>query len=229
VSSDVKFSTRSNFLFTRLKIWSLSWGVPGWINSSIIGPPAPGDWDDDYGPKTRYFSEDNIHYQVQWLKCLRSEYNVESDYIGIWNERPQGSADYVIMLRRALDDNGFSNVGITIEASWQTFEKKILTNATLNASVAAVSAHYACNATPRSTIAMQAHKKFWAGEDNPDDTGAAGAGGNWSGASCWGRKLNQHWVKVYYTPLSSSCPLIHSLMHSLIHSLMRSLVHSLLR
>jgi hypothetical protein len=176
-----------------IKIWSLSWGIPGWINGSVIG----NDWDDDYGPKTHFFSEDNIRYQVQWVKCLREQYNVESDYIGIWNERPQGSADYVVDLRRALDASGFSGVGITIEASWQTFVNKLPTNATLDAAVAAVSAHYPCNASARSATAMRARKKFWAGEDTPDNS--EGPGGNWSGAGCWGRKLNQHWIKMNST------------------------------
>ena len=61
-----------------IKIWSLAWGVPGWVNSTVIGD----DWDDDYGPKTHYFSEDNILYQVQWLKCLRDRWSVDSDFIG---------------------------------------------------------------------------------------------------------------------------------------------------
>jgi galactosylceramidase len=174
----------------QIKIWSLSWGVPGWIGGETIGEP-----DDDYDDW--YWTEDNIHYQIQWLKCLRDQYGVQSDFIGIWNERPQGSADYVIQLREALDASDFSHVGITIEADWEPFIKHILTNTTLNTSVAAASAHYPCNATVNSAIARQAHKKFWAGEDTPDDS--AGPGGNWSGAGCWGRKLNQHWIKMNST------------------------------
>lgn len=33
-----------------IKIWSLSWGVPGWIGNGT------------------YYSDDNMHYQIQWLK-----------------------------------------------------------------------------------------------------------------------------------------------------------------
>ena len=57
-----------------VKIWSLSWGVPGWIGN-ISGQAAS------------YFSDDNIHYQVEWVKCLRDQWGVVSDYIGLWNER----------------------------------------------------------------------------------------------------------------------------------------------
>jgi len=35
--------------------------------------------------------------------------------------------------------------------------------------------------------------RFWAGEDTPT------AFGNWTGASCWGRKLNQHYLKMNAT------------------------------
>ena len=174
----------------QIKIWSLSWGVPGWIRG-----PSIGEADDDYD--SWYWCDDNIHYQIQWLKCLRDEYDVMSDYIGIWNERPQGGTDYVVKLRQAMDASGFASVGITLEADWQDSIKHTLTNPAYNASIAAASAHYACNATNNSRIAMETHHKFWAGEDSPDNS--AHPGGNWSGAGCWGRKLNQHWVKINST------------------------------
>ena len=44
---------------------------------------------------------------------------MESDYIGLWNERPQGTVDYIKQLRAALDARGFGGVGITVEATWQ--------------------------------------------------------------------------------------------------------------
>ena len=56
--------------------------------------------------------------QIQWLKCLRDQWGVDSDYIGIWNERPQGSVDYVVSLRRELDKANFSHVGITVETTF---------------------------------------------------------------------------------------------------------------
>jgi hypothetical protein len=79
----------------------------------------------------------------------------------------------------------------TPKASWQRLIDNVLTNTTFNASVLAASKHYPCNDT--SASALQAHKKFWAGEDTPTSDG------NWTAASCWGRKLNQHWVKMRAT------------------------------
>jgi hypothetical protein len=50
-----------------LQIWSLSWGVPGWVGNHS------------------YFSDDNIEYQIAWLKCLRDSWGVEPDLLGLWN------------------------------------------------------------------------------------------------------------------------------------------------
>jgi len=167
-----------------IKVWSLSWGVPGWIGNTSGNPPT-------------YFSDDNINYQVQWIKCLKDEYDVDSDYLGLWNERPQGSSDYIVKLRKALNTAGFERVGITVEETWQELIDKVKTNATLNASIVAGSSHYPCNSTTRSNETIAVGKKFWAGEDTPDDS--QGPGGNWSGAGCWGRKLNQHFIKMNST------------------------------
>lgn len=151
----------------------MSWGVPGWVGNHS------------------YFSDDNIDYQIKWLKCLRDEHKVDSNLLGLWNERPQGSVDYVVNLRKALDNNGFKDVGITVEATWQRLIDQVLVNETFNASVVAGTKHYPCNSTVEP--ALEAHKKVWAGEDTP--TGY----GNWTGAGCWGRKLNQHWVRMNAT------------------------------
>jgi galactosylceramidase len=156
-------------------VWSLSWGVPGWI-----------------GNETRtYYTDDNIDYQIAWLRCLQEEYKVESNYIGLWNERPQGSVEYVSKLRQAMDQNGFQNVGITVEATWQKLIDRALDDADFNRSIVAATMHYPCNKTCHS--ALQANKKMWAGEDTPTPFQ------NWTAASCWGRKLNQHFLKLNMT------------------------------
>ena len=116
-----------------LKIWSLAWGVPGWIGN--VSGHAP-----------TYYCDDNMNYTIAWLKCLRDTHGVRSDYLGLWNERPQGSVDYVIALRKALDREGFPDVGITVEATWQPMIKNnVLTNPAFNASIVAASKHYPCN------------------------------------------------------------------------------------
>ena len=64
-------------------------------------------------------------------------------------------------------------------------------NATFAAAFAALGLHYACN-TPDSDIELVIQKKFWASEDWSTQ-------GNWSGASCWGRLLNQNYVRMNMT------------------------------
>jgi galactosylceramidase len=179
-----------NDSWLKLKLSLLLQGVPGWVGNTSGHAPT-------------YYCDDNIKYQIAWLKCLKESWGVESDYLGLWNERPQGSTDYVIELRHALDKAGFDKVGITVEATWEELVRKALTNSTFNASIVSGSAHYPCNATTNSEATVNASLKWWAGEDNtgglgPNDTDLERTG-NWTGASCWGRKLNQHFVKMRAT------------------------------
>jgi hypothetical protein len=53
-----------------IKIWSLSWGVPGWVGNVSGHSPT-------------YYCSDNIAYQIAWLRCLRDSWGVRSDYIGL--------------------------------------------------------------------------------------------------------------------------------------------------
>jgi galactosylceramidase len=173
-----------------IKIWSLSWGVPGWVGNVSGSPPT-------------YYSDENVDYQVAWIRCLKDSWGVDSDYLGLWNERPQGSTAYVEQLKKALASAGYGHVGITVEATWEELIRKALTDPVFNASIVAGSAHYPCNATENSQAAVNASLKWWAGEDNTGGLGPSPVGlqraGNWTGASCWGRKLNQHFVKMQAT------------------------------
>ena len=90
----------------KIKIWSLSWGVPGWIGKHLPnGTVSP-----------TFFCDDNIAYQVAWVRCLKETWGVDSDYLGLWNERPQGSPAYAVDLKQALVEAGFPEVMITVEA-----------------------------------------------------------------------------------------------------------------
>lgn len=59
----------------------LSWGVPGWVGNGS------------------FFSDDNIHYQLQFVLGARTRYRLHIDYLGLWNERSWGSAAYVRKVR----------------------------------------------------------------------------------------------------------------------------------
>lgn len=45
---------------------------------------------------------DLITYQVNWLKCARDYHQIDVDYLGLWNEMPWGSAEYVKGLKKAM-------------------------------------------------------------------------------------------------------------------------------
>ena len=103
-----------------IKIWSLSWGVPGWIGNVSGNAPT-------------YYCDDNIDYQIAWLRCLKDTWGVESDYLGLWNERPQGSTDYVVKLKQelakkeALEKGSWSHFGSVLArfgspAGWKISE-----------------------------------------------------------------------------------------------------------
>ena len=50
-------------------------------------------------------------YLLEWVKGAKSEYDLDIDYVGIWNERAS-DATYVETLRKYLDEGGFRNTRI---------------------------------------------------------------------------------------------------------------------
>eukprot|EP00928_Gymnodinium_smaydae_P028736 TRINITY_DN21845_c0_g3_i1.p1 TRINITY_DN21845_c0_g3~~TRINITY_DN21845_c0_g3_i1.p1 ORF type:complete len:900 (-),score=115.96 TRINITY_DN21845_c0_g3_i1:138-2837(-) len=163
-------------------ISALAWGVPGWINSGTVSQPD-------------YFNRDNIDYHVSWVKCVKDKLGITTDYIGIWNERPWGSTDYVVELRSALNDAGFGSetTGIVMldGAKNDEFEHHLFENETFAAAIEAVGLHYPCD-KPDAGIVNVVKKKYWASEDfsTPAD---------WQGAGCWGRMLNSNYVRMNMT------------------------------
>ena len=52
-------------------IYGLSWGTPAWVGNGT------------------YYSEDNVVYQTQWVKCIQQEAGASVNVLGLWNEKPQ--------------------------------------------------------------------------------------------------------------------------------------------
>ena len=83
--------------------YALSWGVPEWVGNGT------------------YFSDDDVAYHVSWLECARDAHPTVGvvDYVGIWNERTWGNADWVVQLRAALDGAGFGATKIILpDGGW---------------------------------------------------------------------------------------------------------------
>eukprot|EP00047_Mylnosiga_fluctuans_P024630 m.165727 g.165727 ORF g.165727 m.165727 type:complete len:861 (+) comp9895_c0_seq4:1721-4303(+) len=157
--------------------YALSWGVPGWVGNGS------------------YFSDDNIAYQVDFVKGARDVYNITIDYIGIWNERPWGNPTYVKDLRSALDAAGFSSTTIVGADGGIPADQiaALKADPVFSEAEPILGRHYPCaNPEPPSFWELQPAKTFWANEDYSTV-------GNWAGASCWGRSLSQNWVKLNAT------------------------------
>ncbi len=66
------------------------------------------------GNQTGYYCQDNIDYHVAWLNCAASHDIGNIDYIGNWNERSWGTANWTIEFRAAMDAAGFHNTKIVV-------------------------------------------------------------------------------------------------------------------
>ena len=46
-----------------------------------------------------YYGPDQITYQLNWLKCARDAHGLDIDWLGLWNERPWGTPEFVALAR----------------------------------------------------------------------------------------------------------------------------------
>eukprot|EP00946_MAST-07B_sp_MAST-7B-sp1_P001804 g1804.t1 len=163
--------------------YALSWAVPEWVGNDT------------------YYSEDNIEYHMNWLRCARNEHPGIGtiDYIGAWNERSWGNPDWIVKFRRAMDREGFNDTKIIIpDGGW---DQQILVDLNadkdkggdFSAALAGggIGLHYPCNA-PHPEVQLQYGLKYWSSEDYSTVA-------DWSGAGCWGRLLNQNVVRMNMT------------------------------
>ncbi len=146
---------------------------------------------------TGYFSQDNIDYHVSWLKCARDAHpDIGSiDYMGIWNERTWGNPTWIKQLRTALDDGGFSSVKLVLpdQNNVKSIEDALDTDADFGKALegGAIGLHYPCN-RQHPEVQGRYGLKFWSSEDYSTVA-------DWAGAGCWGRILNQNFVRMNMT------------------------------
>eukprot|EP00039_Didymoeca_costata_P021228 m.343840 g.343840 ORF g.343840 m.343840 type:complete len:935 (-) comp23434_c0_seq1:140-2944(-) len=162
-----------------IKTWGLSWGVPAWIADE----------------EPTYFSDSNIYYQTQWLKCMNESYGIMVDTIGIWNERPYGPLDYTIKLRESLDNAGFHNTGIVLPDGRISDElvTALLTNETFSKAVKAVGQHGCGHKTWTSSATFP--QPFWCTESEVSN--------GWPAAQSWGPTINNNFLNVNQTSTTS--------------------------
>eukprot|EP00929_Paragymnodinium_shiwhaense_P008655 TRINITY_DN112614_c0_g1_i1.p1 TRINITY_DN112614_c0_g1~~TRINITY_DN112614_c0_g1_i1.p1 ORF type:complete len:1055 (-),score=243.16 TRINITY_DN112614_c0_g1_i1:106-3270(-) len=166
----------------RIKTYGLAWGVPGWIGDG------------------NFFSKDNIRYHVSWLQCIRDSYGFDVDYLGVWNEMPWGQVWYVEELRQAILQAGLPAELVLLDAIHgvdKGFTSLFSSNATFRNMVAAVGMHYPCEegahlAGLAEALAHRKETRFWASEE-------LSTVADWGGAGCWGRMINQNFVRMNAT------------------------------
>ena len=167
--------------------YALSWGTPGWVGSANASSEGS------------YFTDDNIAYQTAYLKGAKSAYNITINYMGIWNERPWGSAEYVVKLRESFDAAGFNTTAIVgSDGTRFAYDPKhisaLATNKSFGEAERFQGGHYTCaHDAPATFWEIEPAQTFWVNED------FSTLGGDWSGGGCWGRSLLQNYVKLNAT------------------------------
>ena len=110
-----------------IKLYALEWGVPGWFHGG-------------------FWSQDNIHYILNWIKHAQSDHHLHIDYIGGWNEHGYNKSWYED-LKSALKSNGLHTQVVGADdtnfAAWQ-IATDMRNDPALNQAVDIVGGHYPC-------------------------------------------------------------------------------------
>ncbi|BFY97610.1 hypothetical protein BsWGS_00650 [Bradybaena similaris] len=164
-----------------IKLYALPWGFPGWVGQGTSSP----------------YTNSSVlaDYIVRWIAGAKTNYNLDIDFIGVWNERPYNK-DYIKTLRKVLDQRGFLNVLIIASDDGWEIADDVLNDAELAIDVYAIGCHYP--GTTSSLSAKLTGNILWSSEDYSTFNDEVGAG-------CWARILNQNYVNGLMTSTISWC------------------------
>ena len=131
-----------------------AWSVPGWVG------------------KGKFWSQDAADYYVAWLRGLREVYGLEFDAIGCRNEKGV-SYEFAKILRRTLDEGGFSNVRLHAFDNWGKgkldFLQDMKSDSALAAAIDIISAHTFSEiavTSKQKVIINELGKPLWNSEDH---------------------------------------------------------------
>lgn len=115
---------------------------------------------------------------LEWVRGAKNTYDLDIDYLGIWNESPS-DGNYVKMLRRTLDDAGFKNTRIVARDGGADICNDLASDPEYAAAVDVVGLHYPSDFYSYDKC-HQLGKPVWASEESSsyDDL---------NGAACWAR------------------------------------------
>jgi galactosylceramidase len=114
-------------------------------------------------------------------------YNLDIDYIGIWNERPWNKA-YTLALKAAITSAGLKTKIVGHDAGWDVCDD-LSRDPEWAAAVDVLGEHYPAAGIKETCSAL--NKVQWSSEDMSV---------GWDrGAACWARELNQNYVRANLT------------------------------
>ena len=127
-------------------------------------------------------------YVIKWLEGAKKVYNLDIDYIGMWNER-YCQERYILILRKALDKAGFNKTLIVADdlldpKLWIC--KNLLKWKEAADAVGVIGTHYLDDFS-NNPDCRSLNKPFWASEEASSFDDA-------NGAACWARIMTSHWV-----------------------------------
>ncbi len=152
-------------------LYGLSWGFPAWVGEGKKSP----------------WTNSTVAYTVKWILGAKKYYNLDIDYIGIWNERGWDRG-YTLSLKAALTAAGLKTKIVGHDAGWDVCDA-LSRDAEWAAAVDVIGAHYPAANIKDNCAAL--NKVQWASEDMSV---------HWNtGAECWARELNENYVRANLT------------------------------
>ena len=153
-------------------LYGLSWGFPGWVSEGTGHP----------------WTNSTVAYTLKWILGAKKYYNLDIDYIGIWNERGWDKG-YTLSLRAALIAAGLKTKIVGHDGTnWDVCDA-LSKDVEWAAAVDVIGAHYP--AAKIQSNCADLNKVQWASEDMAV---------SWdTGAGCWAREINQNYVRANLT------------------------------
>ena len=169
---------------------TLPWGAPGWIGGG------------------NFYSEDMANYVADFLAGAKRNWGLDIAYTGIWNEKHFASAEYVKMLRRALDAHRLETKIVCCDEypthgadQWAILDAMAKDSA-LRDAVAVVTVHYPRVNGKLTTppAAFETGKPLWSSEDQPESSASTILSRDWQiGGRALARLYNENYLQGGFT------------------------------
>lgn len=168
----------------------LEWGAPGWCSGG-------------------FYSADNAHYIVSFIKGAKSAWGLDLNYIGGTQNETSYNRDWLVnTLRPALDAAGFQHIKIVApEGVGWDIATAIKTDTALANAVYAIGYHYRSlynpynGGTPATANELASGKKLWASEE------WSFMGTGWDKAIAIPMGLGYGYTKSRFTKMELWCPI----------------------